>query len=290
MGAIQARERTFRHPRLTVRGREFEWGRRTYLMGVINLTPDSFSGDGLGGDIEAAVARARLMEAEGADILDVGAESTRPDAPAIEAPEELARLIEPLEAIRAATGLPISVDTYRAEVARAALAVGADIVNDVTALQGDPLMARVVAEAGVPIIAMHNQRGRQFHDVVGDIDEGFACALATARMAGIPDHSIILDPGFGFGWTPEQNLEMLRRLPELQGHRLPLLVGVSRKSTLGLVLERPDVSGLAWGTAAAISLAIAGGADIVRVHDVGEMRDTVRVADAIVRGRWKHRG
>ncbi len=282
-------QRSYRSPRLEVRGHHFAWGERTYLMGVINVTPDSFSGDGLAGDIAGAVALARRMEAEGADILDVGAESTKPAAAPVDAYEEMRRLLPSLRAIRQATDLPISVDTYRAAVASAALAAGADIVNDVSGLQGDPEMAGVVAAAGVPLVAMHNQRGRKPDDVVAAISRGFDCILASAAAAKIDAGRIILDPGFGFGWTPEQNLEMVRRLPELQDQRTPLLVGVSRKSTIGFVLDRPDAAGRAWGTAAATTLAIAGGADIVRVHDVAAMRDCARVADAIVRARWKHR-
>ncbi len=279
-------QRTYRHPRLVIRGRDFTWGERTYLMGVINTTPDSFSGDGLGGDVGRAVALARRMEAEGADILDVGAESTKPDASPVDADEEMRRLLPSLRAIREATALPISVDTYRATVASAALEAGADMVNDVSGLQGDPAMAEVVAAARVPIVAMHNQRGRKPGDVVDSIARGFDCIRATAAAAKIDESRITLDPGFGFGWTPEQNLEMVRRLPELQGYQLPLLVGVSRKSTIGFVLDRPAVAERSWGTAAAATLAIAGGADIVRVHDVREMRDCARVADAIVRARW----
>jgi dihydropteroate synthase len=282
-------DRVYLSPSATIGGREFAWGTRTFLMGVINVTPDSFSGDGLAGDVEAAMARARQWEAEGADMLDIGAESTRPDAEPVTAPEEAARLLPSLRAVRKATSLPISVDTSRAAVAAEALSAGADMVNDVSGLQGDPGMAGIVSAAGVPAVMMHNQRGRPFHDVIGDIESGLGCSIAIARAAGIPASRIILDPGFGFGWTPEQNLEMLRRLPELHHLGMPILAGISRKSTIGFVLDRPDPGRRAWGTAAATALAIAGGADIVRVHDVAEMRDVARVADAVVRGRWKHR-
>ena len=270
-------------------GREFAWGARTYLMGIINVTPDSFSGDGTGGDVGAAVALAKRFEAEGADVLDIGGESTRPGAAPLSPAEELARVVPAVESIRAATALPLSIDTRHAEVARAALAAGATMVNDVTGLRGDPGMAATVAEAGVPLVAMHNQRGRAFHDVAGDIRAGFEATLAAAGGAGIDRARIILDPGFGFGWTPEQNLEMVRRLPELWDFGLPLLIGPSRKSTIGLVLNAEVDQRLA-GTAAAVALSIAAGADIVRVHDLAEMSRVARVADAIARANWRANG
>jgi dihydropteroate synthase len=278
--------RHYRCGTLELGGHHFEWGARTYVMGVINVTPDSFSGDGTGGDVGAAVALAQRMEREGADILDIGAESTRPNAAPIDGREELRRLMPSLAALRAATGLPLSVDTYRAEVAEAAIAAGAELVNDISGLRADAAMAGVVARAGVPLVAMHNQRARAFRDVAGDIRAGFEATLAIAEGAGIDPCRVIVDTGFGFGWRPEQNMEMLRRLPELHDLGLPLLVGVSRKSTLGLITGKPVEERMA-ATAAAVALAIAGGADIVRVHDVAEMLDAARVADAGVRGRWR---
>ena len=278
--------RDYRTPCLEVRGRRFEWGARTFVMGVINVTPDSFSGDGTSGDVAAAVELARTMEAAGADMLDIGAESTRPNAEPIDAREELRRLMPSLEAVRSATELPLSVDTYRAHVAVEALGAGADLVNDVSGLRAEEAMAGVVAQAGVGLVAMHNQRGRPFHDVIGDIRAGFAETLQLAGEAGIDPGLVILDPGYGFGWRPEQNMEMLRRLPELHDLRLPLLVGVSRKSTIGFITGKPVDARLA-GTASAVALAVAGGADIVRVHDVAEMLDAARVADASVRANWR---
>jgi dihydropteroate synthase len=256
-------------------------------MGIINVTPDSFSGDGLGTDVAAAVALARRLEAEGADILDIGGESSRPGAAELSTAEECARVLPALSAVRQATALPISIDTHHAPVAEAALAVGADAVNDVWGLRRDPEMAAVVARHGAWLIAMHNQRGREFHDVVGDIRAGFAASLAIAARAGIDRTRIILDPGFGFGWTPEQNLEIIRRLPELRDLGQPLLVGTSRKSTLGYVLDAP-VNDRFEGTAASVALAIAGGAAIVRVHEVARMRRVTKVADAIVRASWRY--
>ena len=278
--------RCYAAPCLSIRDRAFHWGTRTYVMGVINVTPDSFSGDGLL-EPAAAAARARQFEAEGADILDIGAESSRPGIAETDATEEAARLLPALAAVRGATTLPISVDTYHASVAAAALAAGADAVNDIHGLRRDPEMASVIAEAGVPVFAMHNQRGRLFTDVVQDIAAGLRETLLAAETAGIPRGRVIIDPGFGFGWTPEQNLEIVRRLPELWHFELPLLVGVSRKSTIGYVLGTP-VDDRLEGTAALVALAIAGGADIVRVHDVREMVRVARVADATVRGSWRH--
>jgi dihydropteroate synthase len=254
-------------------------------MGILNATPDSFSGDGLAGDPRSAADQARRFEAEGADIIDIGAESSRPGAAALDEREELARLLPALEAVRAATNLPVSVDTYHATVAEAAHAAGADIVNDIWGLRHEAAMASVVARQCMPLIAMHNQRGRDHHDVVADIRAGFEATLALADQARIPRDRIILDPGFGFGWEERQNLEMIRRLPELWDFELPLLVGPSRKSILGAILDLP-VHDRVEGTGAVVAISIAKGTDIVRVHDVREMARICRVADAIVRDNW----
>ncbi|MGE5597209.1 MAG: dihydropteroate synthase [Hyphomicrobiales bacterium] len=255
-------------------------------MAIVNVTPDSFSGDGVDGDVGAAAELARRFEAEGADLIDIGGESSRPGAEELDPAEELARILPAIEAVRAATALPISVDTYHASVAEAALERGATIVNDIWGLRRDPRMAAVVARYGAALVAMHNQRGRAHHDVIGDIRAGFEATLELAAAAGIDRGKIIADPGFGFGWKPEQNLEMLRRLRELWDLELPLLVGTSRKSTLGLVLDA-EVHDRLEGTAATVALAIAGGADIVRVHDVRQMRRVARMSDAIVRANWR---
>lgn len=255
-------------------------------MGIMNVTPDSFSGDGLAGNLDAVVSLAREFEAAGADVIDVGGESTRPGAAPIDVEEETRRVLPAIRAVREATSLPVSIDTCHAAVAEAALCAGADIVNDITGLRGDPEMAAVVARHAAPLVAMHNQRGREFHDVACDIAAGFEASLAIAAAAGIDRARVILDPGFGFGWAPEHNLEMIRRLPELWRFELPLLVGPSRKSTIGLVLDLPVEQRLE-GTAATVALAIAGGADIVRVHDVREMVRVCRMADAIARDHWR---
>ena len=259
-------------------------------MAIVNVTPDSFSGDGLGGgdagSAAAAASLARAFEAAGADLIDVGAESTRPGADPVTPAEEAARALPAVEAIRAATELPLSIDTRRAEVAAAALDAGADLVNDIDGLRGDGRMAGVAAARGAALVAMHNQRGRAPGDVVANVLAWWAESLRTAEEAGIPRERIILDPGFGFGWTPEENLELVRRLDELAVAGQPLLLGPSRKSTLGLVLDAPAGERLE-GTAAAVAIAIARGADVVRVHDVAAMRKVAAVADAISRGRWR---
>jgi dihydropteroate synthase len=234
-------------------------------------------------DPAVAAQQAKRMEDEGADIIDIGAESTRPGAQDVDAAEELRRLLPTLCAVRTATGLPISVDTHRATVAAAALSEGVDIVNDIWGLRSDPEMAGVVARSGAALVAMHNQRGREFHGVVADVRAGWTATLDLATAAGIDPGRIILDPGFGFGWTPAQNLEMVRRLGEMRVDGLPILLGVSRKSTIGLVLGTP-VEGRLMGTSAAVALGIAAGADIVRVHDVAAMAEVARMSDAIVRG------
>ncbi len=255
-------------------------------MAIVNVTPDSFSGDGIGGDAQAAAALARTFEEAGADIIDVGAESTRPGAVPVTPAEEAARAIPAVAAIRAATGLPISIDTQHAEVAEASLDAGADMVNDINGLRADTAMAGVVARRGAALVAMHNQRGRPPGDVVANVLAGWTESLRLAQETGIPRDHIILDPGFGFGWTPEENLQLIRRLDELAVAGQPLLLGPSRKSTLGLVLDAP-VEGRLEGTAAAVAIAIAKGVDLVRVHDVAEMGKVAAVADAISRGRWR---
>jgi dihydropteroate synthase len=271
---------------ITIRGREFRWGSRTYVMGVVNVTPDSFSGDGLRLDVEAAVAQGRRFEEEGADILDVGGESTRPGFDPIPIEDELRRVVPVVRRLAAETALPVSIDTYKPEVAEPAIAAGAHMLNDVWGFRhvgdGDRL-ARLAAQSGLPAVVMHNQRGRQFHDVVGDLLAGFSESLRIAREAGVPEERLIVDPGFGFGWDEKQNLEMLRRLAELRVLGRPVLIGTSRKSTIGKVLDLPVEERLE-GTAATVAIAIAHGADIVRVHDVKAMVRVARMTDAIVRG------
>lgn len=253
-------------------------------MAIVNVSPDSFSGDGVSA-VDAAVRRAEEAAEQGADLIDIGGQSTRPRFEEIGVAEEIRRVAPVVESVARAIDLPVSVDAYRAPVVAAALDAGAHLVNDIWGFRHDPGVAALVASRGVPAVIMHNQRGRDFHDVVGDIRAGLEASLTLAREAGIPRDRLIIDPGFGFGWTPEQSLEMLRRLGELKDIGLPILVGTSRKGAIGAVLDRPPEDRL-WGTAATVAVAIANGADIVRVHDVGAMVQVCRMADAIVRGGW----
>jgi dihydropteroate synthase len=254
-------------------------------MGVINVSPDSFSGDGLA-NVDAAVAQGRRFIEEGADLLDVGGQSTRPGFEEL-APEDEARRVAPvIERLAREARVPVSIDTYKAPVARAALEAGAHLLNDIWGFREDESLAALAVEFRVPAVVMHNQRGRDFTDVIGDIRAGLKESMAIAERAGLARERLIADPGFGFGWTEEQNLEMLRRLGELRELGLPLLAGTSRKSTIGAVLDGVPTNERMLGTAATVALAIANGADIVRVHDVRQMRDVARMADAVVRG-WR---
>ena len=277
---------------MTIGGRPFRWGSRTYVMGIVNVTPDSFSGDGLATDVDAAVRRALAFEAQGADIVDVGGESSRPPgsvygegAAPVPLDEELARVLPVLERLCGVLRIPVSVDTTKAEVARRAVAAGASLINDVWGLQRDPALADVAAEAGVPIVLMHNQHGTAYDDLIPGVIAGLRAGVAEAMSRGVPRERVIVDPGFGFGKTPEHNLELIRRLREVRDALgLPVLVGVSRKSTIGTVLGGLPPDERFEGTAAAVALSIANAADIVRVHDVREMVRVARMADAVVRG------
>jgi dihydropteroate synthase len=268
---------------ITIGGREFRWGERTYVMGIVNVTPDSFSGDGLGDNTDAAVRQAVQMREDGADIIDVGGESTRPGFAEVSADEEMRRVIPVIERLARERDIPVSIDTYKAEVAKAAIEGGATLVNDVHGFLREPEIARVAAEAGLPAIVMYNHRGREFHDTIGNIVEGLLASLRVAREGGLPQEQIIVDPGFNFGWKDEQALEMIRRLSELRVLGRPILIGTSRKSTIGNVLGGLPVEDRLEGTAATVAIAIAYGADIVRVHDVKQMARVARMADAIVR-------
>ena len=264
---------------------ELQWGKRTYIMGIVNVTPDSFSGDGLGYDVEAALEEAFRFQAEGADIIDVGGESTRPGSTPVDVSEENRRVIPVIRRLASVLNVPISVDTYKPEVAVEALAAGASMLNDVWGLKHDSSLAALAAREGVPIVLMHNQRGTTYSDLVPDVLESLRASMGRALEAGVPVENVIVDPGIGFGKTPEHNLEVLRRLEEFKGLGRPLLVGTSRKSTIGLVLDLPVEERLE-GTAATVALAIAKGADIVRVHDVRAMARVARMADAVVLG-WQ---
>ena len=261
---------------------EFEWGSRTYVMGIVNATPDSFSGDGLL-DPALAAERARTMVRDGAALMDVGAESSRPGHRPVSAAEEWARLEPVLRAVRDAVTVPITVDTTKAAVAERAFEAGADALNDIHGLRVDAALAPLLARSGRAAVLMHNQRGREFSgDVIADVLAGFEQSLAIAERAGVERARLVLDPGFGFGWDVDQNLELLRRLGELRASGRPLLIGTSRKSTIGAVLDRGEGE-RHWGTAATVTLAVRAGVDIVRVHDVRELAEVARMADAVVR-------
>jgi dihydropteroate synthase len=275
---------------MKLRERSFNWGERTYLMGVLNVTPDSFSDGGEFNTLATALAQAQRMVEAGADIIDLGGQSTRPGAEQISLEEELNRVLPVVETLRSVQNVPISVDTTRASVAQEAVEAGADIVNDISGGTFDPDMFPVVAQLGVPIVLMHirgtpqtMQHFTDYQDLIGEIYKFLERQIAAAESAGIKRSQIIIDPGIGFAKTAEQNLEILRQLSAFRSLGVPLLVGVSRKSFIGRILNQPDPKGRIWGTGAACCAAIAGSTDILRVHDVPEMRDVCRVADAIWR-------
>jgi dihydropteroate synthase len=283
--------------RLHLPGRTLVLGEHTLVMGVLNVTPDSFSDGGLFLDTEAAVARAIAMENEGADIIDVGGESTRPGSLGVSAEIEMGRILPVIERLRSKLGIPISVDTSKSEVAEAAAAAGAEIVNDVTALRNDPRIAEVARQRNLGLVLMHMrgtprtmQKKPFARDILRDVAAGLRHAAAAAQRAGIAKTQIVLDPGIGFGKSYRQNCELLARLPELARLGYPLLVGTSRKSFIAGVLEQSELrAGPAaeriWGTAATVAASILQGAHIVRVHDVAEMAQVARVTDALASPR-----
>jgi dihydropteroate synthase len=280
-------------PATRIGPRLFEWGSRTYVMGIVNVTPDSFSGDGLlvGGSgrraapVEAAVVQACGMVADGADILDIGGESTRPGHAAVAEGEEIARVVPVIAAIHAALpDVPISVDTSKPGVAAAALDTGAALLNDIWGVSGDDTMARLAAARGVPLVLMHNRAEAQYADFLAELVADLRAALNRAIEAGVPPANLIVDPGFGFGKTPAQNLMALRELARLRALGRPVLLGTSRKSTIGRILGGVPPEERLEGTLATTALGIAFGADIVRVHDVRANALAARVVDAVVRG------
>jgi dihydropteroate synthase len=274
---------------LRCRGRDLPLGERTLIMGVLNVTPDSFSGDGVGTDVRAAATRAREMVSAGADIIDVGGESTRPGAEPVTEEQEIARVVPVIEGVVRETNAVVSIDSYKATVARAALDAGAAIINDISGLRFDARMASVAAKAGAPVVVMHIQgtpRNMQdsphYHDLIGEIMLYLRGGVGIAVEAGVARDQVVIDPGFGFGKTVEHNLTLLRRLREFRALGQPLMIGTSRKSTIGKVLDLPVEERLE-GTAATVAIGIGNGADIVRVHDVREMARVARMTDAIVR-------
>jgi len=279
---------------LRLRRQTLPLGQRTLVMGVLNVTPDSFSDGGKFFGVKRAVEHSLAMERDGADIIDIGAESTRPGSEGITAAEELARLLPVLEGIRGKLKIPISVDTQKSAVAEVAIGAGAAIINDVSGLRNDPRLAEVVARLRVPVILMHMrgtprtmQRLPFAKNVVRDVVSGLRKSVMTARKAGVAKDKIILDPGIGFGKGFEQNYELLAKLPQLAKLGYPILVGASRKGFLGKTLTRNRKPAPAeeriWGTAATVAASILGGAHIVRVHDVAEMVQVARVADCVWR-------
>lgn len=265
--------------------RVFAWGERTFVMGILNVTPDSFSGDGLlGRGHDAAVAQAQAMAAEAADILDIGGESSRPGHVAVDPAEEIARVVPVIRAVRAALpDMPLSIDTTKAEVAAAALEAGADLVNDVWGVGDDPALLRLAAASAAPIVLMHNRAEARYTALLPEILGDLARAIDRALACGVAWEAIVVDPGFGFGKAPEHNLELLRGLDLLTTLGRPVLLGTSRKSTLGRVLGLPADERLE-ATLATTALGIAAGVDIVRVHDVRPNVRVARMTDAIVRG------
>lgn len=280
-----------------VRDRAFVWGERTYVMAVLNVTPDSFSDGGLFNSLEAAVRQAQHVVNAGADILDIGGQSTRPQADIISLQEELDRVIPVIAAVRshpdrAVRSIPISIDTTRVAVATAAVKAGADIVNDISGGVAEPDMLPTVAALAVPFMAMHSrgtpktmQQLTHYSDLVGEIYQFLETQVNQAIALGMERSQVCIDPGIGFAKTFDQNLDLLRHLAAFQPLGCPILIGASRKSFIGHILNQPDPQQRVWGTAAACCAAIAGGADIVRVHDVPEMRQVCQVADAIWRSR-----
>jgi len=270
---------------------ELDLDKRTYVMGVLNVTPDSFSDGGKYYSLEAAVEHGLAMAEQGADILDIGGESTRPFSERVTTQEEIDRVVPVIEALSKHVDVPISIDTYKSDVAKYALDAGASIINDISALRFDPALGPLAADRGVPVILMHMkgtpenmQKNPQYDDVVGEISDFLEDAVNRATQSGIPKDMVVIDPGIGFGKTFDHNLIILRDLGRFQALQRPILIGTSNKSFIGHVLDKP-VEQRAVGTMATVAVAVLNGAHIVRVHNVEMAVDTVRMVDAIRKGR-----
>jgi dihydropteroate synthase len=274
--------------KLAWRDFEFDFSSKTCIMGVLNITPDSFSDGGLYFDKNKAVDRALEMQDEGADIIDLGGESTRPGAERVSSEEEIKRTIPVIEKLGRNLTIPISIDTYKSRVAQAALSAGASVVNDISGLRFDPEMAGIIAKHQVPVVIMHikgtpqnMQNAPSYEALIPEIMDYLRAGIEIAERAGISSDRIIIDPGIGFGKTVEHNLEILKHLDEFTGFEKPILIGPSRKSFIGKILGDVPVSQRLEGTSAAVAIGIKNGANMIRVHDVREMINVVKVADAI---------
>ncbi len=276
------------------RSYRFDWRSRTYLMGILNVTPDSFSDGGLYDNVNAAIDQAKQMRDHGVDILDIGGQSTKPNAVDVSLDQELDRVIPVVQSIRADSRfdpVAISIDTTKAAVAKAAIEAGADMINDVSGAVFDPMMLETVAKLKVPIVLMHlrgtpktMQQLTDYEDLTGEVIGVLKARVAAAIGSGIAPDLILIDPGIGFAKTAQQSLQLLQELAKFKVLNCPILVGTSRKSFIGKILDQSDPSQRIWGTAATCCGAIANGANILRVHDVAQMYDVMRVADAIWRG------
>jgi dihydropteroate synthase len=277
-------------PELMIRNHRFNWGTRTYLMGILNVTPDSFSDGGQFNQLDKAVNHGLMMVKQGADMIDIGGQSTRPGAKQITLEEELERVIPVVESLRQQSSIPISVDTTRREVARAAIAVGADLINDISGATFEPEILQLVAENQLPIILMHirgnpetMQSLTDYQDLIPEICQFFQEQINQAREWGVKRSQIILDPGIGFAKNYQQNIDILKNIQQIKKLGFPILIGTSRKSLIGQILNQENPQKRVWGTAATCCHAISQGVDILRVHDISEMADVIKVADVLYR-------
>ena len=266
---------------MKIGNREFDIKNKIYVMGILNVTPDSFSDGGKWNTIDRALKRVEEMLSEGMDILDIGGESTRPGYTQLGNKEEIERVVPVIEAVKKHFDVPVSLDTYKSDVAREGIRAGADLINDFWGLKNDPVMGRVIAESGLPCCLMHNRKEAVYQDFMQDVAADLADTIYLAKKAGILENKIILDPGIGFGKTYEQNLEMINGLESLQVFGLPLLLGTSRKSVIGLTLDLPVEERLE-GTLATTVIGVMKGCAFVRVHDIKENVRAIRMTEAIL--------